>query len=203
MRPTQAFTWSLLSAARVTFGQSLESVLLENDFTRFVSLLQGSPVLEFGYDLIIYAPTDASLEGIGEALVARAENSTAGSSSGYNTAYQIANGTAYRPYTGPGSKIPPPKPKTTTTSKTTSATARPRLLARQDVDPEPDCGVVRETWLEDPAFVNLGPGHNQTIIEKNVCGMSRPLIFSGLGASVKVTADDIPFDRGVIRPVTG
>lgn len=206
MYPKHTLTWSFLGlAAPVTvLAQSLESVLLENDLTRFASVLSGNPVLQYGSDLIIYAPTDASLadDDTIPGLLVRAD----GDSNVWSN-YQIASLSALKP---------PPKPSQNNTSSTANPTnsAAPtasvgpaRLLVRQDgggADTESDqCGIVRETWLQDPAFVNLGGGHNQTIVEKNICGMSRPLVFSGLGASVRVTADDIPFDRGVVRPVSG
>lgn len=90
------------------------------------------------------------------------------------------------------------------TTRITSATptAGPHRKLARDVA-VPRYGVVRQSWLSDSAKVNLGPGRNQTIVEKKVCAASTPLVFTGLGASVKVTADDIPFDRGVVRPVSG
>jgi len=195
MRLNHLITWSALGAVEVALGQSLESVLLDNGFTTLASFLAGTAVLEFGQDLIVYAPTDAAFaENNGNILARR---SPAGW--GYMIG-QVESGD---------------QPSSTTSSKTRSTastrsarppstTASSAILRRQDGGQDTEqCGVVVETWLDDPSLVNLGPGHNQTVIEKNVCGMSRPLVFTGLGASVKVTADDIPFDRGVIRPVSG
>ncbi|RYP53423.1 hypothetical protein DL768_001568 [Monosporascus sp. mg162] len=64
-------------------------------------------------------------------------------------------------------------------------------------------GSVYGTLLDDPEWVNLGPGRNQTIVERSVPTAPQPLVFTGLGASVSVTASDIPFDGGVIRPIDG
>jgi len=58
-------------------------------------------------------------------------------------------------------------------------------------------------WLNDPQFVNLGPGQNSSIVQTNRPNAALPVVFSGLGDSVKVTGLDIPFDCGVIRPISG
>ncbi|RYP18467.1 hypothetical protein DL765_003921 [Monosporascus sp. GIB2] len=64
-------------------------------------------------------------------------------------------------------------------------------------------GSVYDTLLSDPDWVNLGPGCNQRIVEKHVGLTSAPVVLTGLGESVKVTANDIPFDDGVVRPISG
>ncbi|GAB1312557.1 hypothetical protein MFIFM68171_02767 [Madurella fahalii] len=63
-------------------------------------------------------------------------------------------------------------------------------------------GSTLSTFLNDPEWVNLGPGRNQSIVEKNMAFVSAPVVYTGLGAASKVTAGDIPFDGGVIRPVS-
>ncbi|KAK3294420.1 FAS1 domain-containing protein [Chaetomium fimeti] len=63
--------------------------------------------------------------------------------------------------------------------------------------------ISRMNLLSHPQFVNLGPGQNSSIIEKNVPNAAFPVVLSGLGESVKVTGLDIPYDCGVIRPVSG
>ncbi|EQL01691.1 Fasciclin-domain-containing protein [Ophiocordyceps sinensis CO18] len=63
-------------------------------------------------------------------------------------------------------------------------------------------GSVLVTLLSNSEFVNLGR-RNQNIVEKGVALPSLLLVLSGLGASVKVTGADIPFDNGFIRPIDG
>lgn len=64
-------------------------------------------------------------------------------------------------------------------------------------------GSVHESLLDGPGWVNLGPQRNQSIVEKYAALASAPVVFTGLGESVKITASDIPFDGGVVRPVSG
>ena len=59
------------------------------------------------------------------------------------------------------------------------------------------------TFLDDPEFVNLPPNNNASIVQKNMPKGALPVVHSGLGDVVKVTGLDIPFDKGVIRPVSG
>jgi hypothetical protein len=67
----------------------------------------------------------------------------------------------------------------------------------------PGCGsgVARVTWLSDPRWVNLGPGRNQTIVEKQLPSSFGPVVITGFGDGIRVTGADLPFDRGVIRPI--
>jgi len=188
MRPHSLFVFPALFCGQA-LSQSLQSVLLDNGFTRFAAMLEGNAVLTSGDGLLIYAPTDAALGKNGGAALARREGED-------DMSYYINE-------IGPTFSLP--TGATGTTSAIPSSTAGPpRMLARNlGVAPLPPCGVVRQSWLSNPAKVNLGPGRNQTIVEKKVCAASGPLVFTGLGASVKVTADDIPFDRGFIRPISG
>lgn len=64
-------------------------------------------------------------------------------------------------------------------------------------------GSARQTLLDDASLVNLGPGRNQTVVEKCLPNLLFPIIYSGLGVNVSVVGNDIPFDGGVIRPVGG
>ena len=57
--------------------------------------------------------------------------------------------------------------------------------------------------LSDPEFVNLGPGQNSSVVQKNVPNAALGVVLSGLGESVKITGLDIPYDCGVIRPISG
>lgn len=61
---------------------------------------------------------------------------------------------------------------------------------------------VFETWLSNPEWVNLD-GRNQSLIQKDVASTNQGVVFTGLGASVKITAADIPWDGGVVRPIAG
>ncbi|KAK4227407.1 FAS1 domain-containing protein [Podospora fimiseda] len=67
-----------------------------------------------------------------------------------------------------------------------------------------ECAVwAYETLFSDPELVNLGPGRNQTIVQKDVGSAAVGVVFTGLGDSVKVTSSDIPFAGGVVRPIAG
>lgn len=186
MRAAFLVAWSALAVPRA-FAQSLQSVLLGNGFARFAAVLDGHPVHVSGSDLIVYAPTDAALERNGGAALARRGDITA-------SAY-VSDGTA--------PSFSPPNSSTSDAPKPTMTSSPPACRLRLRRAAEVPCGIVRETWLEDPAFVNLGPGRNQSVIERSACGAFRPIVFSGLGASVQVIAEDIPFDRGVLRPIGG
>lgn len=59
------------------------------------------------------------------------------------------------------------------------------------------------TLLNNPAYVNLPPGQNASIVEKNMPKGALPVVHTGLGDVVKVTGLDIPYDHGIIRPVSG
>ncbi|KAL8372583.1 hypothetical protein RB595_002092 [Gaeumannomyces hyphopodioides] len=61
-------------------------------------------------------------------------------------------------------------------------------------------GVARRTWLNDPRWVNLGPGRNQTIVEKQLAS-SGPVVIAGLGDGIRVTGAELLFNRGVVRPI--
>lgn len=56
--------------------------------------------------------------------------------------------------------------------------------------------------LDDSDFVNLPPGNNASIVQKNMPKGALPVVHSGLGDAVKVVGLDIPYDNGVIRPVS-
>ncbi|EJT69957.1 hypothetical protein GGTG_12134 [Gaeumannomyces tritici R3-111a-1] len=77
------------------------------------------------------------------------------------------------------------------------------VVLKRDVLSSCSPGSVFETLLSGPEWVNLGPGRNQSLVEKGVSFSSRPLVLTGLGASIKVVASDIAFDGGVVRPVDG
>ncbi|KAK5656885.1 hypothetical protein OQA88_4436 [Cercophora sp. LCS_1] len=183
MRVDHLLTWSAFPAVQV-LAQSLQSVLIDNGFTRFAAALEGHAVHVSGSSLIVYTPTNAALERNGGASVARRANIEDG--------IYVSEGTAAGHSTSTTKSVASP-------TETPGSTCKLRLKRAAEVP----CGIVRETWLRDPAFVNLGVRRNQTVIERTVCGTFRPLVFSGLGASVQVIAEDIPFDRGVLRPIGG
>ncbi|RSL62668.1 hypothetical protein CEP54_005625 [Fusarium duplospermum] len=66
-------------------------------------------------------------------------------------------------------------------------------------------GDARMTFLDDPAYVNLGWANNQSLVERpsNCCAGGKRQVYTGLGGSVNVAGKDIPFDNGVIRPIDG
>lgn len=62
-------------------------------------------------------------------------------------------------------------------------------------------GEARLTFLDDPAYVNLGWVSNQSLVERPAGGARQ--VYTGLGGNVNVAGSDIPFDNGVIRPIDG
>lgn len=69
------------------------------------------------------------------------------------------------------------------------------VLGRRQTGGSGTSDSVFQTLLSDPEYVNLGPGKNQSVVQKG------SIIFSGLGAKVNALSADIPFDGGVVRPV--
>ncbi|KAM6522113.1 hypothetical protein FALCPG4_011802 [Fusarium falciforme] len=61
------------------------------------------------------------------------------------------------------------------------------------------------TFLDDPAYVNLGWVNNQSLVERpsDYYAGAKRQVYTGLGGSVNVAGKDIPFDNGVIRPIDG
>lgn len=170
--------------AALASGQTLVTVLEDNGFSEYAALIRGDPSVEAASDLIVYAPTDAALVANNETLTRRA---TAEDLKKIRARFASVNRSA------PGPRAPPRRPP--------PAGNGTRLVRRRDeLIPS---GSAFVTLLDDPEFVNLGPGVNQSIVEKRAVTSELPVIFSGLGATVKVTGDDIPFDKGVIRPTNG
>ncbi|RYO74894.1 hypothetical protein DL764_010672 [Monosporascus ibericus] len=166
------------------FAQSLLAVLQENGFTEYAERLQGDPILSAGPGLIVYTPTNAALVGNGNVTVTRRQD--AGSDNSAENSYGCVNATAPR-WVDPA-------------EFEGDSGAGNATLRKKQVGPS---GSVYGTLLDDPEWVNLGPGRNQTIVEKRVPTASLPLVFTGLGASVGVAASDIPFEGGIIRPING
>jgi hypothetical protein len=177
----QHFTSFLALFAGSALGQSLLTVLEANGFTEYAALIQGEPLLNASSDLIIYAPTNAALLANNATLARRASQKT-------ETKFNTVNKSAFQPPRPPTNKPP--------------AVGNGTRLVRHRDELIPS-GSAFVTLLDDPEFVNLGPGVNQSIVEKRAASSELPVVFSGLGAVVKVTGNDIPFDKGIIRPVNG
>lgn len=161
---------------------SLIDVLRLEGFTAFADfLIRTNTSLPAGSDgdLIVYAPTNAALVRSLAAPSIRKrgvdEEEVAGS-------YQIAQNNKVVTNT--------PKRDYHDGSGTCSAVSGPGA-------------VDFMTFLDDPEWVNLPPNNNASIVQKNTPKGALPVVFSGLGESVKVTGLDIAFDKGVIRPVSG
>ncbi|UKZ72676.1 hypothetical protein TrVFT333_000309 [Trichoderma virens FT-333] len=75
-----------------------------------------------------------------------------------------------------------------------------RALATRIAKRATSRGSVYETLYHDD-LVLLGSGHNQSLVERYVPSASLPFVFSGLGKNAQVIGSDIPFDKGVIRPI--
>ncbi|KXX73844.1 Periostin [Madurella mycetomatis] len=84
------------------------------------------------------------------------------------------------------------------------ATSQPKMdLRRQSGVTPPLGGVALMNLLDDPEFVNLGPGQNSSVVQKDVANAALGVVYSGLGDSVQISGLDIPYDCGVIRPISG
>ncbi|KAL8393765.1 hypothetical protein RB595_003493 [Gaeumannomyces hyphopodioides] len=166
----------------------LLTVLRDNGFTQWADLIQAQDprLLSVpGPDLVVYSPTNAALVSNGANVAVVPRQNSAEVNASYYYARELGKA---------GKPLQPPLFPSANGST-------PNRLRVRDLGCTP--GAVYETLLNNPAFVQLGAGHNQTVVEKHVSSAARPLVFTGRGASVKVTAADIPFDRGVIRPISG
>lgn len=183
------FTTAALGAVLANAQSApLQTVLRDNGFTQFAELIQAqNPRLLStpGPGLVVYSPTNAALVNNGPNVPITARDTSAEVDASFHFARELGKS---------GRPLQPPL------FPAANGSTQNRLRVR-DLGCTP--GAVYETLLSNPAFVQLGPGHNQTIVEKHVSSAARPLVFTGLGASVKVTAADIPFDNGVIRPISG
>ncbi|KAK0719304.1 FAS1 domain-containing protein [Lasiosphaeris hirsuta] len=160
-------------------AQSLLAVLQNSGHTEFARLLQEQEAVINavpGSRLIVYAPPNAAISKNGGAILARESLLTDNQTKSglFNYAEDTAPELRRRWLAGPGD---------------TGTGACPVWAL--------------ETLLSHPSLVNLGPGRNQTIVQKDVGSASLGVVFSGLGAGVKVTSSDIPFGGGVVRPIAG
>lgn len=170
--------------AALTSGQTLVTVLEDNGFSEYAALIRGDTSVESASNLIIYAPTDAALLANNETLARRA---TPEDLKKIRARFASVNSSAPRPRA-------PPKRSPPAGNGTRSVRHRDELVPR---------GSAFVTLLNDPEFVNLGSGVNQSLVEKRAVSSELPVVFSGLGETIRVTGDDIPFDKGVIRPTNG
>lgn len=176
MRPNNLIGLLALGAPQ-TLAQSLLEALRDNGFSGYAELLEGDAILSAGPGLIIYAPSNAALGAATGSLPAR--QATLQTNNASNSFGAVRN---------------------------TAPTFVDPALYAEDEDAEAaeaPPGAVRETLLQDPVFTNLGPGHNQSLVEKNVSSAARPIVHGGLGRTVEVSGDDIAFDGGVVRPIDG
>ncbi|KAH0497868.1 hypothetical protein TgHK011_005150 [Trichoderma gracile] len=181
MHKQHIFSLFCLTAAWVALSQSpqsLFSVLEANGFTELARRLQASGPLPLLPGLVVYAPSNNALEASGNFTVTRRADFGGG---GDSAPYLLAR------------RLVPTHVSSSGSNGSISARAERR---------KPDLGAVYETLYQSPT-VGLGPGHNQTLVQRNVPSASLPFVFTGLGKYVRVTSDDIPFDHGVIRPVDG
>ncbi|KAF5013957.1 hypothetical protein FDECE_86 [Fusarium decemcellulare] len=166
-------------------AQSLLAVLEENGFDTFAQRLQGNPILDIAKnDLLIYAPTNAGLARSNNVtLLRRQEENDDDEEEESNRQIDIAMNIV-----DPGGlRFPVP-----------GGPSEDRRKLIRDVKTG---GSVWGTFLDDPEYVNLGPGRNQSLVEKPSAYGLRPFVFSGLGSKAQVAGDDIPFDKGIIRPI--
>ncbi|KAK3329137.1 FAS1 domain-containing protein [Apodospora peruviana] len=178
MHPLRLF--GLLShIVTLVYSQSLQTVLQDNGLTEFLQeLRETDPDLldvPAGSKLIVYAPSNEAVNG--SSVIVRRDDSK-----DEEKKKQIARNQIHF-----------------------ANTIAPILRRRQSGDAGGTAaasGSVFRTLLNGSEFVNLGPGKNQSVVEKSLSGAPRPeAVFSGLGAKANVVAADIPFDGGVIRPI--
>ncbi|KAK0710598.1 FAS1 domain-containing protein, partial [Lasiosphaeris hirsuta] len=161
-----------------SLAQSLLTVLRQEGFTEFAAFLDqpaGQNVLRNNQSLIVYAPTNAAF--------LRSQKST---------------------------NVLPRDITKEEALREIQMAETPSNGDKRRKRHEPVCSTVAGpgaqdlmTLLDDPEFVNLPLGQNASIVQKNMPKGALPVVHSGLGDVVKVTGLDIPYDHGVIRPVSG
>lgn len=176
---------TFIALSTPALAEPLSTVLEKNGMRGFAQQVQGGPTLDGKNGLIVYAPTDAGLvTSENESVVNRRA-----------TPQEIMKSTLLMHYC---TRTPPP-PRPPPANKPSQNRTR---LVRDVLSG----GSALVSMLDSPEFANLGPGNNQVVVQKagGAGGASsRPLVFSGRGASAQVVGDDIPFDQGVIRPISG
>ncbi|KAK0649593.1 FAS1 domain-containing protein [Cercophora newfieldiana] len=158
-------------------SQSLLAVLRREGFTEYAAFLEGGAgvkILNSPTHLLIYAPTNAGFLRYKQSPnVARRAISEEQAEADYQSVP-----------TNPGDV---PKRKRTAVCSDVAGSGATDLM----------------TLLDNPNFVNLPPNNNASIVQKNMPKGALPVVHSGLGDVIKVTGLDIPYDKGVIRPVSG
>ncbi|KAL6830901.1 FAS1 domain-containing protein [Trichoderma sp. SZMC 28015] len=185
MHKQHLFSLFGLYAASVTLAQSpqsLLSVLQQNGFSEFAQRLQASEPVLANPGIIVYAPSNSAFgSSINVTFNATVSRRQAGAASGLESSLYFSN-TIKNEYIDP------------------SAGGQNNTSARRFRKRATSLGTVLETLYQDPS-VRLGPGNNQTLVERGVPSASLPFVFSGSGKYSKVTGPDIPFDGGVVRPI--
>ncbi|EHK19972.1 uncharacterized protein TRIVIDRAFT_155305 [Trichoderma virens Gv29-8] len=161
----------MASGALAQSPQSLFSTLQANGFTEFAQRLPTIELTSAEAGLVVYAPNNNAFIISGNATVARA---TIGPPPAALNLARFRGGGSFQ--------------------------YNSRALATRMAKRATSRGSVYETLYHDD-FVLLGSGHNQSLVERNVPSASLPFVFSGLGKSAQVVGSDIPFDKGVIRPI--
>jgi uncharacterized surface protein with fasciclin (FAS1) repeats len=176
MLASNVFGLLSLIAGSLAQSQSLLDVLRREGFTEYAALLEGGAgvnILNSPQRLIIYAPTNAGLLRHEQSdNLVRREITNEVAKATYNAAVQHAG----------------------------DAAKRRRSAVCSDVSGPGAADFM--TLLNNPEFVNLPLNNNASIVQKNMPKGALPVVHSGLGDVVKVTGLDIPYDRGIIRPVS-
>ncbi|KAM0434035.1 hypothetical protein ACHAPT_003979 [Fusarium lateritium] len=167
---------AFLSAS--VLGDSLANTLQDSGFNEFAQRLQRDPELlnskESG--LVVYAPSDSALASSGPSRFKRQDGQR------FQNGYFFSGRNSNR-YPNPSS-----------------------FGSRMAIRSLQAGGEARQTFLDDPEYVNLGWVSNQSLVERPSASSyagAKGQVYTGLGSSVNIAGDDIPFDNGVIRPVDG
>ncbi|KAK3485407.1 FAS1 domain-containing protein [Neurospora hispaniola] len=160
-----------LSAATLASADTLINTLQQNGFSDFASIYQDAD------------PSILSSIDVGSNFIIYATNNT----------QSAVNSTLGRRRTTSQSQ----RAAMSSVQNTASSSKKLRFKRQQANSP----AAVFQSLLSDPDIVNLGPGVNQSLVEKPVGDAGVPTVFAGAGKAVPVVGDDIPFDAGVIRPV--
>jgi len=178
MRRNILFATFLLSTSKFVYGQGLIDILDRSGFQLFAAELQRFPDLLARLDrndVTIWAPTNA-------VVAARNANSTAtlrkrNQPSEEDIGYQAS-------HTGQ----PPPDIK----------------LVRRQAAPLPDSNFITlRTFMENPAFVNLGPNQPQRAVSNEAAPVPGSLqsllqVRTGLGDVSHVVNGSFKYDKGII-----
>lgn len=175
MKTLLHFTWLVLSYLVVlASAQSLKDVLQAHGLTNFLDgLQQVAPSLLTpppGSKLIVYAPSNDAADTSGS-ITRRGDDDDDDDKNKSDD----KNKTAKYQFLFSNANAP--------------------VLGRRQTGGSSLSASVFQTLLDDPEYVNLGAGKNQSIVQKG------SVVFSGLGAQADILSADIPFDGGVVRPV--